>query len=335
MDANHVSRFLEKLGCSKIRESSTWVKASCPLAPWRHSGGEDKNPSFAVAIDLDNHSGVRCHTCNFRGNLTTLLTALRWYTKKTYDPLFTMLLEHDQISDKVFKERLASIPDEPRPWREVAGVTVAPSLQPSLALGKELDVFLPESTLDKFRTITDEAWEWFEQRGLGVAAVKEWELGWHPGVRRISVPIRDTKGRLVSVSGRAVDKGVHPKFLHSKGFRRNYYLYGENRSDVGGVGYLVEGFFDVIGLWQRGYRNAYCFMGANLSQFQALKVSQMCSEVVIIPDGDEAGTKISHDVYKAISPLMWKTRIVDVPEGLDPDQLSREFLLENLGPPQC
>lgn len=335
MDSKHVQIFLERLGCDKIITTSGWVKATCPLAPWRHGKGSDRKPSFAVAIDEENHSGVKCHACNFSGTLLTLLWRLHGHNKKDYTPLFRFVGEHDEISEAVLAAQVEAIPTTPPKWKEVAGIKVSPTHQTKLPLGEPLELApLPESSLDPFKTITDEAWAWFEQRGLTVNTVKTWELGWHPKARRISIPVRDIKGRLVCVSGRAMDPENHPKFMHTKGFRRDFYLFGENRCQTIGVGYLVEGFFDAISLWQKGYRNALCFMGGSVSKFQVEKIVQLCSEVVIVPDGDKPGKEIADRVSAAMTPRLWKTRTIEVPDGLDPDQLSVGYLQEHLGTPQ-
>lgn len=336
MDAKHIQILLERLGCDKIRVTSDWVKATCPLAPWRHSKGEDRRPSFAVAVDEENHSGVKCHACNFSGSLLTLLWRMHTHTGQDITPLIKFVGAHDEISEEVLKAQVEGIPDALPQWKEVAGIKVSPTHQTKLPLGAALELSpLPETDLNAFKTITDEAWAWFEKRGLTVKTVQEWELGWHPKARRISIPVRDVKGRLVCISGRAVDAEVHPKFLHTKGFRRDFYLYGEHRCQTPGVGYLVEGFFDAIALWQKGYRNAFCFMGSSLSKFQVEKVVEFCTEVVIVPDGDQPGYEIAERVSNALTPRLWKTRTVDVPEGSDPDELSVAYLAQHLGPPQA
>jgi hypothetical protein len=336
MDSKHIQILLERLGCEKIRVSSDWVKATCPLAPWRHTKGTDRRPSFAVAVDVENHSGAKCHACNFSGSLLTLIWRMRGHTGTDITALMKFVGAHDEISEEVLAAKVNSIPDTPPQWKEVAGIKVSPTHQPSLPLGQALELPpLEESSLDAFKTITDEAWSWFEKRGLSVNTVKEWELGWHPQARRISIPVRDVKGRLVCVSGRAMDSWQQPKFLHSKGFRRDFYLYGEHRCQTPGVGYLVEGFFDAIALWQKGYRNAFCFMGPGVSKFQVEKIVEFCTEVVIVPDGDAPGKEIAERVLTAVQPRLWKTRVIEVPDGTDPDELPGSYLNYHLGPPQA
>lgn len=338
MDASNIQKLLEQLGCQKIKLTAGWVKACCPLAPTRHKGGTDNKPSFVIAIDTVRHSGVICHTCKFTGTLPSLLWALVNMTGKDYTKQFKFVAEHDHQEEEELSEKVAKIPTKPKNLQpvEVAGISVSPLMfQTSFASEKPEEVILDESVLDKFKNITPEAASWFLKRGLHPKTVAAFELGWHEGGRRISVPIRDTKGRLVGISGRSVDPETHPKFLHSKGFKRDMYLHGEHLCQTPGVGYLVEGFFDAMMLWQKGYRNALCFMGPGLSAFQVEKVVKLCDRVMIVPDGDQAGDEIAARVAKSLMPrLPWVT-VVKVPAGLDPDQLSAKYLYDTLGPPQA
>ncbi len=340
MDASKIQQFLEKLGCEKIKLTSGWVKAGCPLAAYRpaHAKGTDKRPSFAIAIDQVHHSGVVCHTCKFRGTMPSLLWTLVNYNAKDYTALFKFVAEHDFQEEEELTEKIAKIPTKQPDHKpmEVAGISVSPLMfQSSFAHAPPEDVVLDESVLDKFKDITPEAEAWFRKRGFHPKTVETFGLGWHPKNRRISVPIRDVKGRLVGISGRAMDKEMSPKFLHSKGFKRDLYLFGEHLCQTPGVGYLVEGFFDAMMLWQKGYRNALCFMGSSLSVFQVEKVLKLCDKVMIVPDGDAAGAEIATRVEKAmISRLPWTT-VIKVPDGLDPDQLTAKYLHDHLGPPQA
>jgi hypothetical protein len=334
MDAIHVRELLERLGC-KVYRGSPWIPASCPFAQWDHSGGTDKNPSFHVAADDTGHSGYKCKTCHAVGDLRQLLWRLSLKSGRDLSALASFVEQYDTISPEKVAKMMEKLPYEREEPKEIAGIVVHAELGRDGA-GEEVELpALPESTLDAFRVIPDDVMAYLtKKRGLSLATIKTWELGWHPGARRISIPIRDLKGRLVAVSGRAFDPGVKPKFMHSKGFQRDYYLYGEHLCQTGGVGFLVEGFFDAIALWQRGYRNPLCFMGSGLSKFQVVKVVKLCERAVIVPDGDKPGYEIADRVYKALQPHLWKTIPAHVPEGKDPDELTEAELEEILGPPQ-
>jgi hypothetical protein len=214
---------------------------------------------------------------------------------------------------------------------KVAGVSVSPWLADAVPANVKLEV-LPESTLDPIRTIPDFVMEYLTgpKRRLSLESIKMWELGWHAGVRRVAIPIRDAEGSLVGISGRAFYERQSPKYLHSSGFRRDYYLYGERLIKRGVKGFLCEGFFDVIYLHQMGY-NAVAMLGSHLSRFQAEKLTQFFSELVIIPDGDGPGYEAAEKAQVQLASRL-PTRIANVPEGKDPDELDSDEMIEILGP---
>jgi DNA primase len=189
---------------------------------------------------------------------------------------------------------------------------------------------IPEEHLKPF-VLSRKALAYLKDRGLCEKSIREWELGWHERAQRIVIPIRDTENRLVGISGRAFHSYMKPKFLHSAGFHRDLYLFGEHRigKNKGATGYLVEGFFDVFLLWQWGYRYPVAMLGSYLSAFQVEKLVNFFDEVVIVPDGDAAGYEAAYRAYGQLHHRI-RVRIASVPEGLDPDQLDptqREKLL--------
>lgn len=333
-----IREFLEALKCTKVGTSgSTWIKACCPLAPWTHAGGTDNRPSFYVAIDDIGHSGVKCHTCQFRGTLTNLLWKMVQLTSANLTPLFKFVSEHDSIEEEALEQKISKIPEEQttKPI-EFAGLPVSSTLF-QLTLSKKTTVEeaeFSEDELNKFGPLDDESRSWLTKRGFLSETLEKWEIRWHPGARRIAIPVRDKNGKLVCVSGRSIDPKRHPKFMHSKGFKRDFYVYGEHLCQTHKVGYLVEGFFDAMMLWQHGYRNPLGFMGSYLSDFQVEKIVTLCDSVIIVPDGDEAGTKAAEQAYKVLAPRLRKTRIAEAISGKDPDELPVIHLRQELGDPQ-
>jgi DNA primase len=95
---------------------------------------------------------------------------------------------------------------------------------------------------------------------------------------------------------------------------------------------VTEGFFNVIGLWQSGYQNAVAIMGSYPSRHQVEKMAMFFERVLILGDGDKAGREMALKVLEAVKPLM-PARIVDIPEGKDPQDLTDEEKILLLGPP--
>lgn len=56
-----------------------WLRAKCPLAPWRHKGGKDSSPSFGVKVVPSGKSHYHCFACS-SGSLSSLIQALEMHT---------------------------------------------------------------------------------------------------------------------------------------------------------------------------------------------------------------------------------------------------------------
>lgn len=336
MDVEHIFTLLNRIGCRKISVGGQMVRATCPFE-YKHGGGSDKSPSFAVRI-ADGDSSFNCKACDIGGSLESLVVRLdrdRRLPLKTLKGLNEFILTHDRVSLAELKRRAAGLEYGKSKVREIAGIRVSTALVPQSSKSVLLETpTLPEDYLTSyFRDPEGEALEYLYGRGLDDSTIQAWELRWHRFQRRIAIPIRDRKGRLVGISGRAVGANRIPKYLHSKGFRRDHYLFGENKVEPSGTAYLVEGQFDVIGLWHYGYRNVVAVLGSHLTKFQAEKVVQFFSEVVIVTDGDNAGREAGARFAGALRPRLRSVRVVDTPDGKDPGSLTEDEASELLGPP--
>lgn len=342
MDSEHIVTFLNRIGCRKIRAAGRVVRASCPFE-FRHGGGEDKSPSFAVTIS-DGESSFNCKACNIGGPLERLLHLLdrdKRLNFKTLKEMTGFVLAHDQISLAELKRRQELL--ERREFgeskvKEIAGVEISaasPVLSSVPTVSLDLPTLPNEHLTQYFSEPDEEALAYLHGRGLSNETIRTWELRWHRFQKRIAIPVRDRKGRLVGISGRAVGRDRIPKYLHSKGFRRDFYLFGEDKVESSGTGYLVEGQFDVIGLWQYGYRNVVAVLGSHLTKFQMEKIVQFFSEVVIVTDGDPPGREAAARFAGSLSSRLRGIRVVDVPDGKDPGSITEDEAIDLLGPPYC
>jgi hypothetical protein len=347
MQAELIEQLLEKLGSSNIKETmGGWVQASCPFAPHsdKHKNRQDAHPSFGVSIkaESEGRSGYRCFTCNAKGTLSDLIMRLQYLAaQEGHDTNgLSELLVWVQANDKytppeppTLKERLEAAAYKPRRAVEIGGIKLSESMATKVVRQPEKEEsYVPEETLTALPALNAEAYEYLNrERGISPVLINACEFRWHPRARRIAIPIRDCKGRLVGLSGRAIDPKAKPKFLHSEGFLRDRYLYGEHRLTEGGrgTGIIVEGFFDAIHLWQLGY-DAVAILGTYLSRFQLEKLVRFFGDIVILPDGDKAGLDGADHMRNEIAQRM-PVRIAPIPAGRDPDELSALDLAEALG----
>ncbi len=153
---------------------------------------------------------------------------------------------------------------------------------------------------------------------------------------RLMFPIRNIKGECIAFGGRLLsDKKDQAKYLNSpetKTYKKKYELYGlyeirEINKRPESI-FLVEGYMDVIGLFQHGIKNAVASSGTAFTQEQLRKILSYTNTIYIVFDGDEAGYKASwRAVENALSLLREDTRISFI--FLDPDEDPDSYVNSN------
>ena len=147
---------------------------------------------------------------------------------------------------------------------------------------------------------------------------------------RIMFPIRDRRGRIIGFGGRILDKG-EPKYLNSpetplfhKG-EELYALFEARKSAVEEQRILiVEGYMDVIALWQHGVRNAVATLGTATTPSHIETLFRTVPELVFCFDGDRAGRDAAWRALRATLPALRDGRdahFAFLSEGEDPDSL--------------
>ena len=88
---------------------------------------------------------------------------------------------------------------------------------------------------------------------------------------------------------------------------------------------LVEGIFDMLNMWQHGFRNVLCIFGTqNFGQKKIELLDQIgITRAHVMMDGDSAGTRANLTIQKILESNNIQTRVVNLPEGKDPGELSR------------
>ena len=147
---------------------------------------------------------------------------------------------------------------------------------------------------------------------------------------RLMFPIRNIKGECIAFGGRLLsDKKDQAKYLNSpetKAYKKKYELYGlyeirEINKRPESI-FLVEGYMDVIGLFQHGIKNAVASSGTAFTQEQLRKILSYTNTIYIVFDGDEAGYKASWRAVENALPLLREdTRIsfIFLEPNEDPD----------------
>jgi len=153
---------------------------------------------------------------------------------------------------------------------------------------------------------------------------------------RVVFPIADARGRICGFGARALDDAV-PKYLNSpdsRMYRKSQVLYGLHQALPAirreGKVVVVEGYMDLVGMWQVGVKNIVATCGTSLTESHARIMKRMAEDVILLFDGDVAGkrsaVRAGGPLYAAgISP-----RVLFPPKGMDPDDWSKEASPEEL-----
>ncbi|MBN1545789.1 MAG: DNA primase, partial [Syntrophaceae bacterium] len=146
---------------------------------------------------------------------------------------------------------------------------------------------------------------------------------------RLIFPIEDISGRVIAFGGRIMGEGV-PKYMNSPEsdiYTKGRHLYGlsRTREDIRQKGYaiLVEGYFDLIVLWNFGIKNVVATLGTALTNEHVDLIRRYTQNMAVIFDSDEAGKKA---LTRSISLFLAgnvKAKAVVLPDGFDPDDYVR------------
>lgn len=139
--------------------------------------------------------------------------------------------------------------------------------------------------------------KYLRERGFDKSVLANWEVGFDPTKRRVTIPVRDAEGHLVGFSRRATVDGDNPKYLHL-GFSKGSLLYGLHKVRRRRVAVPMEGQLDVIAFDQLapdGDWSPVSTMGALVSDRQVRLLSTF-DKVVMAFDNDEGGWKATYRV---------------------------------------
>lgn len=149
---------------------------------------------------------------------------------------------------------------------------------------------------------------------------------------RIVFPIYNVAGKVLGFGGRIIKKETKaPKYLNSPEtivYEKRKQLFGlnfaKNETRITDNVYLVEGYMDVVSLYQNGIENVIAASGTAFTPEQARLIKRFAGNITLLFDGDEAGIKAT---LKHISTLLEANLNVTValfPENEDPDSYIQE-----------
>lgn len=310
----------------------------------------DKNPSLHVTPRLGIY---KCFVCDAKGNAVHFLMehakmsypeALEYLAKK-----YNITVEYDRPETQEEKE-LRSERDSLFIVNEFAEKYFMDQLRNGdegkmMGLNYFKERGFKDATLDKFHlgycpggwdTFTQEALKrgYKEEYLLKLGLTKKSEKGklydFYRG--RVIFPIHNTVGKVIGFGGRILKKdekvakyfnSPENEIYHKSDTLYDLYLAKKAIRQMDNV-YLVEGYTDVISMFESGVENVVASSGTSLTDGQVKLLYSLTKNITVLYDGDAAGIKAS---LRGIDMLLEKgmnVRVCLLPDGEDPDSFAKK-----------
>ena len=154
---------------------------------------------------------------------------------------------------------------------------------------------------------------------------------------RVIFPIRNIKGDFIAMGGRIIDEG-EPKYLNSPEtsfFNKSNELFGlfevkDAEKNIASL-IVVEGYMDVIGLYEHGVKNAVATLGTAVTPNHVAKIMRYTNKIFFAFDGDLAGGKAAWKAVENTFPIIREDiniHFVFFEQGHDPDSFINEHGLK-------
>ena len=148
---------------------------------------------------------------------------------------------------------------------------------------------------------------------------------------RVLFPIQNERGAPIGFGGRALSEEHQPKYLNSPAtvlYDKSKILYNLDKARQSVYKQqrvlLVEGYMDVLMLYQSGVENVVASSGTSLSEDHARLLKRFAPEVVIVYDGDASGFQAAQRGLHRLLAEDLRVRIALLPAGEDPDSFTRQ-----------
>jgi len=155
---------------------------------------------------------------------------------------------------------------------------------------------------------------------------------------RLMIPIRALSGRIVGFGGRVLpgsdDTAKYINTPETEIYKKGKLLFGLDMAKdairAKNEAIVVEGYFDLISLHDRGIKNVVAVSGTGFTTDQAALLARFCERVVLLYDSDSAGIRAAYRACGMLYNTAVKPQVALLEKGYDPDKLVREKGSESL-----
>ena len=324
----------------------------------------DSNPSFSVS---PTRGICHCFTCGKGGNAINFLMeleqmtypdALRWLAKKYKIEIQERELTNEEKQRESERESMFIVNDWAAKYfqdillHDVDGIAIGMAyfrgrgFRDDIIRKFQLGFALPKRTaLAEAAKAAGYNPKYLVDTGLCFKVDKD-EAGNKSGEDKILdrfsgraiFPWFSVSGKVVAFGGRVLDsrtKGISQKYVNSPDsviYHKERELYGLYQAKKAiakeDCVFMVEGYTDVISMYQCGIENVVANSGTALSVHQIRLLHRFTSNIVLLYDGDKAGI---HAALRGTDMLLeeeMNVKVLFLPDGNDPDSFARSHSAE-------
>ncbi len=152
---------------------------------------------------------------------------------------------------------------------------------------------------------------------------------------RITFTINNASGKVVAFAGRVYKSNDIAKYVNSPEtplYIKSNVLYGldKTKNDIikSSCAIIVEGYLDLLQLYQSGIKNVVAISGTSLTDQHAKMIKRYCNNIYLAYDGDNAGISAAIKASFILMKNNLSVKILSIPNDKDPDDWVRDDGIE-------
>ncbi len=312
-----------------LKKAGKNYKGLCPF----HT---EKTPSFSVSPDKQI---FKCFGCGKGGNAIhfimeyeklPFMDTLKLLAKEAHIDLNlstdynkdekTLLLNINKDAAFFFKQEFGKAPERIKEYLSKRGLRQA-------TLDKFGIGFAPDQWEKLVKYLSGKKYPLAQAEKLGLLSVSRLNKYIDRFRNRIMFPIHDLAGNTVGFGGRTTDNNKETaKYINSPEsliYHKSNILYGlffsKNSIKEKNSVIFVEGYLDVLQLFQNGIENVVASSGTAFTEQQARLIRRFTDNIYLCYDADKAGLNAVMKAGLMITDHEFNVKVILLPEGEDPD----------------
>ena len=189
--------------------------------------------------------------------------------------------------------------------------------------------YAPVSTAALYKKLVSEGYENSDIEKSGLVVKREDGSYRDKFFNRLMFPIINVYGDIIGFGGRVIGQG-EPKYLNSPEteiFSKSKNLYSLNFARLSKMRefILVEGYMDVISIYQAGFHNVVAALGTAFNENHAKTLKAYADSVILLFDSDAAGVKAVLRAIPVLDKAGIRVKVLQVTDAKDPDEYIKKF----------